>query len=77
MIQVTKERFNKFLLNKEYEVRPGIWIHSLVYFCKNTGKQLAYLETSSWGAPDVYMIDSDVHEDNLAALDFITNTFLK
>lgn len=64
MIQVTRERFYKFLNENPHEVIEGLWMHSNFYICKKTGNKIAYMETSSYGAPPVYKIESDVHEDN-------------
>ncbi len=77
MIQVTKERFYHFLRDRVYYVTDGEWFHSKYFVCPGTGEKIAYLETSSWGAPDVYKIESrDENEGNYTTIEFISGKFL-
>ena len=56
MKEVTKEEFDKFLENKDYISRLGEWMHSEYLIDINTGEEIAYNESSSWGAPTIYKI---------------------
>jgi len=57
MTQVDKEEFENFLKDKDYKTELGEYFHSTYYVDNITGIKIAYLETSSWGAPDLFMIN--------------------
>lgn len=71
MRQVTKQVFNNFLKDKNVKRIAGDYFHSEYWIDENNNK-IAYLETSSWGAPDVYMIESDDIE-YLETMELINN----
>jgi len=56
MTQVDEKEFREFLTGKLYERVPGDITHS-VYYIDLDGNKIAYMETSSYGAPDLYMIN--------------------
>ncbi len=75
--EVPYQVFCEYLKNKNYKTVQGSIFHSTVYLDKN-GKTIAYKETSSWGAPDIYKIkDNSGKYVNLNTLLFITNRFFK
>ena len=54
-IQVGKEEFWEFVKNNTTTFIKGEWFHSEYYLDKNNNK-VAYIETSSYGAPTIYEI---------------------
>lgn len=75
MKQVSKQVFNNFLEAKNFIRIAGEYFHSEYWVDENNNK-MAYLETSSWGAPDVYMIESD-SVGNMETMNLINNILNK
>lgn len=71
MRQVSRQVFNNFLKVKKTKTVRGDYIHS-EYWVDEDNNKIAYMETSSWGAPDVYMIEDDL-ADNFETTNLITN----
>lgn len=57
MTQVNGREFDEFLNDKKYTTVQGNVTHSTYYVDKETGVKIAYIETSSYGAPTLYMIN--------------------
>ncbi len=68
MIQVSKKDFEDFLKTKTVRWVQGDYFHSHYYVDELSGEKVAYVETSSWGADEVYMIKGDM---NLQTLLFV------
>lgn len=54
MAEVSEGEFNSFLSGKEFVREQGFWFHSTIY--KINGEAVAYMETSSYGAPTEYRV---------------------
>lgn len=59
MKQVDETEFREFLNGKLYTRIQGEIFHS-VYYIDLDNIKIAYMETSSWGAPDLYMINNEI-----------------
>ena len=57
MTQVDRKEFYEFLKDKDYIIERGDIFHSEYYVDRHTGIKIAYIETSSYGAPDLFMIN--------------------
>lgn len=58
MTQVDEQEFREFLNGKIYTKKQGDMFHS-EYYEDLDGIKIAYIETSSYGAPDLFMIEDD------------------
>lgn len=59
MKEVTKEKFDEFLKDKMYLRRQGMFMHSEDYVDFESREVIAYYESSSYGAPDIFKIKQD------------------
>lgn len=74
MIQVNAQTFENFLKNKNITKLQGEIFHS-TYYLENENK-VAYMETSSWGAEAVFMIEDDLAK-NFETTNLITSILNK
>ncbi len=54
MKQVTKDEFWEYFKDKKYTTKQGMCFHSDIFIVND--EEVGYMETSSWGAPDVYQL---------------------
>lgn len=69
MKTVSKEEFQEYFKDREFTKQQGDCFHS-EYFIVD-GERVGYLETSSWGAPDLYQLKYGII--NYEAINFIGN----
>jgi hypothetical protein len=79
-IRVTYQEFKKFIEEEAVDRCQGEVFHSNYYKDKN-GDKIAYIETSSWGAPDIYEIKADptefIDNNNLQVINLISQLINK
>lgn len=66
MKEVNEKEFNEFMQNKKVKKVQGDYFHSNYYVDENNIK-IAYVETSSWGAPTIYKINNSLIEQQKQA----------
>ncbi len=69
MKTVSKEEFQEYFKDKQFTKQHGDYFHS-EYFIVD-GEKVGYLETSSWGTPDVYQLKYGTA--NSSTISFIGN----
>ena len=70
--QVTKKSFDYFIKDKDLKKVSGEKFHS-DYWEDEKGEKVAYLETSSWGGSDIYMIKGGVPFGNQKTIDVFSS----
>lgn len=74
LYNVSKTIFWEYVRNHSLKKEQGMLVHSS-NFVNETGEIKAYMETSSYGAEDIYKIADETYE-NYSALLFMTRVII-
>lgn len=78
LVVVTSKQFWDYIKkHPELKKEQGDWFHSDFWY-NEKGESVAYMETSSWGAPDVYMLTTGgMPQCNVETINIVTSLFNK